>query len=170
MDDKVLDAVNRLAQINRLSMEEFRDAIIETLCELTHSTIAYFYAADYSERYLTLLGYSKQVMASCSMSIKRPIYAVVDTGLWGNAVRERRGIITNDYVGSTAPNKRGLPEGHVALTRHMNAPIFQNGSIVALVGVGNKPTPYTEQDLQNITDLMTVMWDEFEQALWEAVW
>jgi GAF domain-containing protein len=166
----VQDALDRLADKQNLSMFEFRDAIIEELCTLTDSTIAYFYATDVTEEHLTLLGYSKSVMDSC-MIIDRPaVYRVDETGLWGEAIRHRKPIITNDYLGSSNPAKRGLPEGHVHVMSHMNMPVFEGDHIVALVGVGNKPVPYTDEDVALIGGLMDGVWQQFREALWAAVW
>lgn len=167
---KVEAALGRLQGKTNKSMFEFRDAIIEELCRLTNSEIAYFYASDISEEHLTLLGYSKSVMDSC-MIIDRPsTYRVADTGLWGEAVRHRCPIVTNDYETTDNPAKRGLPEGHVPVNSHMNLPIFEGGRIVAIVGVGNKAEPYTDDDVENVRALMDGVWSQFREALWDAVW
>ena len=73
--------------------------------------------------------WSRRTHDLCAVPGQPSVYNVADTGLWGEAVRQRRPIITNDYA---APNplKRGLPEGHPPLTRHMNVPVFEGGRIV----------------------------------------
>jgi GAF domain-containing protein len=167
---KVEAALGRLQGKTNKSMFDFRDAIIEELCNITNSEIAYFYASDISEEHLTLLGYSKSVMDSC-MIIDRPsVYRVDETGLWGEAVRNRCPVITNDYEGTDNPAKRGLPEGHVPVHSHMNLPIFEGNRIVAIVGVGNKPGAYTDDDVENVRGLMEGVWVNFREALWDAVW
>ena len=105
--------------------------------------------------------------------VDKPLeYPVETTGLWGEAVRQRRPIITNDYQ---APNplKRGIPPGHVTVQRHMNVPIFDGDRIVMVAGVGNKPTDYDEADVRQLTLLMTGMWrivqrKQVEEALRES--
>jgi len=66
-------------------------------------------------------------------------------------------VITNDYA---APNplKKGYPQGHVAVARHMNVPVFEGRRIVAVAGVGNKAEPYDESDVRQLTILMQGMW------------
>jgi GAF domain-containing protein len=163
-------ALGRLQDKTTSSMFDFRDAIIEELCKITDSEIAYFYASDANEEHLTLLGYSKSVMDSC-MIIDRPaVYRVDATGLWGEAVRNRCPIVTNDYEDSDNPAKRGLPEGHVPVQSHMNLPIFEGNRIVAIVGVGNKRGAYNETDIENVRALMDGVWTQFREALWDAVW
>ncbi|HOP62129.1 MAG TPA: ATP-binding protein [Spirochaetota bacterium] len=53
----------------------------------------------------------------------------------------------------------GLYEDHdLSLRRHMDIPIFDNERIVAVVGLGNKKTPYEDSDIRNIGFLMQGMW------------
>lgn len=170
MNPKVEQAIQQLTAKDGVPMAEFRDAIIDELCNLTNSTIAYFYATDLSESYLTLLGYSAGVMDECAIVDPEAVYKVAETGLWGDAIRERKAIITNDYPNSTRPSKHGYPEGHVPVLRHMNMPVFGDNRIVAIVGVGNKPDPYTNEDAENVAALMQAVWTKFEKALWAAVW
>lgn len=170
MNGDVQQSLQRLSTMVEKPMSDFRDAIISELCRLTDSEIAYFYAADLSEQYLTLLGYSKSVMESCMIVDKPGVYKVAETGLWGDAVRERQPIITNDYANSTRSSKRGYPEGHVTVRNHMNLPVFAEGRIVSVVGVGNKSGDYTLDDATKVEQLMNGVWEHFQEALWEATW
>ena len=170
MSSDVQQALDRLQKKSDRPMQEFRDAIIEELCALTDSSIAYFYAADYTEQFLTLLGYSRSVMRACQIVDKPAVYKVSETGLWGDAVRERGPVITNNYATSKRPSKRGYPQGHVEVNSHMNLPIFDDGRIVAIVGVGNKETAYTIGDAKKVEALMNAVWIDFREALWAATW
>jgi len=170
MNTNVRDSVERLNAKYGCPMAEFRDAIIEELCQLTNSPIAYFYATNMTEDRLTLLGYSKTVMDSCGIIDKPAMYKLEETGLWGDAIRERKPVITNDYPNLQKGSKRGYPQGHVEVSRHMNLPIFFEDRIVAIVGVGNSPDPYTMEDAETVDYLMSAVWQHFEQALWVATW
>lgn len=170
MNEQVKAALDRLMAQPEHRMPPFRDAIIAEMCGITESPIAYFYATDLAEEHLTLLGYSKTVMQACQIVNRPSVYRVAETGLWGDAIRERGPVIENDYLNSTRASKRGYPKGHVDLIRHMNLPVFEGDHIVAVVGVGNKATPYTMTDADNLEDLMTAIWREFENALYTAVW
>ncbi|MBI4643150.1 MAG: PAS domain S-box protein, partial [Deltaproteobacteria bacterium] len=101
------------------------------------------------------------------------LYPVETTGLWGEAVRQRQAVITNDYAAAN-PWKKGYPEGHVKIVRHMNVPIFDNHKIVIVAGVGNKPSDYDESDVRQLSLLMEGMWrivqrkqaeDKLEQSI-----
>ena len=169
MSNKVDASLQRLASKYHADVLEFRDEIIKELCWMTNSEIAYFYATDLDEAHLTLLGYSKGVMDACAIVDPKQVYKVSETGLWGDAIRERAPIITNDYATSDRPSKRGIPDGRVPVYRHMNMPIFGgvlDDRIVAIVGVGNKPDPYTQEDVSNVSLLMHTVWNKFAKALW----
>ncbi len=104
-----------------------------------------------------MFAWSRSAREVCRVPDKPVVYAVATTGLWGEAIRQRKPIITNDY---SAPNpyKQGVPEGHVELRRHMNVPVFDGPRIVAVAGVANKAEDYDESDVRQLTLLMSGMW------------
>ena len=81
---------------------------------LTKSKIGYLAFANEDETVLTMHSWSKEAMAECAVADKPIVYPVESTGLWGEAVRQRRPIVTNDYAADNAW-KKGLPVGHVGL-------------------------------------------------------
>jgi PAS domain S-box-containing protein len=138
------------------------DFSLEAAVQITASSIGYIYLMDENETSLTLHAWSKSVMPACTMPIKPTKHRVEETGLWGEAVRQRKPVITNDY---DAPNpmKKGYPEGHVPIKRHMNIPLIYNGKIVMIAGVGNKSAHYTSDDVQHLTLLMASTWQLIEE-------
>jgi len=102
------------------------------------------------------------VMRECTIQEPQTVYELDKTGIWGEAVRQRKTILVNDFA---APNdlKKGYPAGHVQLTRYLTIPIFENDHIIAVVGVGNKIEPYDERDEKELTLLMQGVWGVFRQ-------
>jgi PAS domain S-box-containing protein len=152
-----MQALLQLGQMTETTLKEVTDFALEQAVALTKSKIGYLAFLNTDESVLTMHSWSKTAMLECDI-IEKPIhYPVGDTGLWGEAVRQRRHIITNDY---SAPNpwKKGYPEGHVRVLRHMNVPIFDGSRIVIVAGVGNKDEEYIETDVQQLTLLMQGMW------------
>ena len=82
-----------------------------------------------------------------------------------DCIRERRPIIHNDYA--SLPYRKGLPEGHAPVVRELVVPIFRNGKIVAILGVGNKATDYVEDDVGAMTYLADVAWEIAQRKLVE---
>ena len=172
LDESRLEALLQLNQMTDASLKEITDFALEEAVRLTQSEIGYLAFLNEDESVLTMHSWSKSAMAECAIIDKPIVYPVETTGLWGEAVRQRRPVITNDYP---APNpwKKGYPAGHVFVTRHMNAPVFDGGRIVVLAGVGNKDQPYDESDVRQLTLLMQGMWrllhrKQAEEALQQA--
>ena len=138
-------------------LHEIAEFALEEGIRLTGSKIGYFAFMNPDESVLTMHAWSKSAMAECRVSDLTHVYPIESTGLWGEAVRQRRAIITNDY---SAPNpwKKSYPEGHVAVQRHMNVPVFDGDRIVIVAGVGNKPSDYNESDVRQLTLLMSDLW------------
>ena len=167
-----LEALLKLGQMTDAPMQEITDFALEEAVRLTESKIGYLAFMNEDESVLTMHSWSKTAMEQCAIIDKPIVYPVEMTGLWGEAVRQRRPIVTNDY---SAPNplKKGHPEGHVEVVRHMNIPVFDGERIVAVAGVGNKSTPYDDSDIRQLTLLMQGMWrliqrKRAEQELREA--
>jgi PAS domain S-box-containing protein len=150
-------ALLELSQKTELPAAEISKYAMEAGIELTGSTIGYIAFVNEDESVLTMHYWSKSAMAQCAVTDKPIVYPLKDTGLWGEAIRRRQAVITNDYAAPN-PAKRGIPQGHVKLTRHMNIPVFDQGKIVAVAGVGNKETDYTQADVTQLTLMMEGMW------------
>lgn len=157
LDEQRLQALVQLSEMADAPLKEITDFALEEAVRLTRSTIGYLAFMSEDEKVLTMHSWSKEAMQECAIIDKPIVYQVVETGLWGEAVRQRKPVVTNDY---TAPNplKKGHPAGHVQILRHMNAPIFDGQRIVAVAGVGNKEDPYDESDVVQLRLLMIGMW------------
>jgi len=105
-------------------------------------------------------------MQSCSIMNPQTTYELEKTGLWGEAVRQRRPVMVNDFTAHD-PLKKGYPEGHVSLTRFLTVPLIEQERIVAVVGVANKETDYEESDMLQLTLLMGSVWKIAERKLAE---
>lgn len=79
-----------------------------------------------------------------------------EAGIWADCIRTKRPAIHNDYP--DLESKNGLPEGHFPLQRHMSIPIVDKKKIVAIIGVGDKPHPYSEDDARQLSLFGGSMW------------
>ncbi len=162
MSMRRFQALLQLNQMTEATISEITDFALEEAVKLTESKIGYLAFLNKDESVLTMHSWSKSAMKECAIADKPIHYPVVNTGLWGEAVRQRKPIITNDYSAAN-PLKKGIPNGHVVLKRHMNAPIFDSGKIVAVAGVGNKEAEYNESDVQQVSLLIQGMWRLIER-------
>ncbi len=150
-------ALFELAQMSGLTPQDIAERAMDHSIELSGSQIGYIAFLNEDETVLTMQHYSKGAMERCAIVDKPMVFETASTGLWAEAVRQRKVVVTNDYDASN-PLKKGLPCGHVPLRRHMCIPVFDRGRIVAVAGVGNKDSDYTEQDATDIALLMEGMW------------
>ncbi len=165
MNPKVDEWLKRLTVLANAPLADYRDFINNAITDITQSTLAYFATVNATETTLTMIGWSKAAMINCGMSTKPILYKVEETGLWGDAIRERKPVITNDYGKLVKPTKKGYPAGHVLVRRHMNLPIFENKRLVMVVGVGNKRDEYTLTDAHNLTEFMNEVWPSLKAKL-----
>ena len=78
-------------------------------------------------------------------------------GSWGDAVRERKAIVVNDFADS------------VSLARFLTVPIIENDEVVAVIGVGDKKAPYTDDDAEQLGYLSDGFWQLHRRRLTEEV-
>ncbi|MDX9710605.1 MAG: GAF domain-containing protein [Trichloromonas sp.] len=157
-----LETLLRLNEMSASSLKDIADFALEEAVRLTRSFIGYLAFVNDDESVLTMFSWSRAAMEKCAVADKPLEYPVADTGLWGEAVRRRRPVITNDYAASS-PDKKGYPQGHVEIRRHMNVPIFEGERIVIVAGVGNKDEDYDETDVRQLTLLMQGLWRAFQR-------
>lgn len=152
----------QLYRAEHQSCNDLLDLALEKALTFTDSSLGYIYQYDETTRLFTLYAWSQGAMAECAVLKKQTVYELDKTGLWGEAVRQRQAIITNNYAADN-PLKKGCPEGHVPLVRHLNLPIMQDNRIVAVVGVGNKPTDYMSDDVRHLEIFMHDVWTMVER-------
>ena len=121
--------------------------------------------------FLSRLGQPEQLRNSARQKEKDSIIRSTGQECGWTAVRERKPVIHNDY--SSLPHRKGMPEGHAAVIRELVVPIMRSDRIVAILGIGNKPTDYTEKDIEIVSYLADVAWEiatrkRAEEALKES--
>jgi len=161
-DEIRLKTLGTFYQMISAPLKELMIFAVEKSVEITSSSIGYLAFVAEDESLLTMYAWSSLAMKECHIE-KKPIeYPLHTTGLWGEAVRQRRPVITNDYAAEN-PLKKGYPKGHVPVIRHMNIPVFDGTRIVMVAGVGNKPSDYDEWDVYELSILMSGLWNVIKQ-------
>lgn len=144
------------------TIQEFLDYVLDETIALTKSKIGYIYRYDFSRREFILNSWSKDVMKDCRIVNPETCYKLDNTGLWGEAVRQQKPIVVNDFE-SDNPLKKGYPSGHVTLKKYLTIPVSSGSRIVAVVGVANKESDYDETDVIQLQLLMEAVWRIVEQ-------
>ncbi len=157
-----LKGIINILQSKSSTVQEFLDLALNEAIKLTESKLGYIYWYNSKKKEFILNSWSKDVMNECAVMNPQTCYELEKTGIWGEAVRQQKPIIINNFA-STNPLKKGFPKGHIELISFMTIPIFQLDEIVGVVGVANKETDYTETDVLQLSLLMNSVWNEAER-------
>jgi len=157
LEEERLESLLRISQHQANTVQELLDYVLDEAIALTNSKLGYIYFYSEEKKEFTLNTWSKEVMQQCHVIDPQTIYKLEKTGIWGEAVRQRKPIVVNDF---TAPNplKKGIPEGHAPLQKFLIIPVFDQKKIVAVVGVANKPDAYSKSDIRQLTLMMDSVW------------
>ena len=90
LDEARANTLLELSQMTDRSAAEIANHAMESAIRLTGSTIGYIAFANEDETVLTMHYWSNSAMQQCAMIDKPIVYPVKDTGLWGEAIRQRK--------------------------------------------------------------------------------
>lgn len=132
---------------------------------MTESECGYLHFVDDDEINISLNLWSQETLKICAAQ-KISHYPLENAGVWADCLRLRKSVVHNDYPNHS--EKKGYPEGHFPIKRHMSVPIFVDDKIVAIVGVGNKSEIYEEADTRQVLLFFASTWDIIKQKRLEA--
>lgn len=159
----IMAARLRLLQLaESMTLADLLRATLDEAETLTESQAGFYHFLNEPGKMLTLQAWSTNTADQlCKAEGTGLHYPLDQAGVWVECIRERRPIIHNDYA--NLPNRKGLPPGHVPIARELVVPVMRSGIIVAILGVGNKPSDYNEQDITAINSLADLAWDIAER-------
>ncbi len=148
--------LSQLAQQGKV--EELLRATLDMAEDLTGSKIGFFHFVNEDHENLTLQAWSSNTLAHmCKAEGQGAHYPVSQAGVWADCVKTKAPIIHNDYA--SLPNKRGMPEGHAKVERELTVPVVRQGRVVAIAGVGNKLTDYSQSDAAIVQEMAGFVMD-----------
>ena len=155
----LLEARVRLSAMSlNLDTRALLKAFLDEAEALTGSRVGFVHFLAEDQTTLILQTWSSRTITEfCTAAGEGLHYPVSQAGVWGDAIRQRRAVIHNDYA--SLPHRRGLPPGHTEVVRELVVPIFLGGSIVAVFGVGNKDEDYDDKDVELVSALGDLAWD-----------
>ncbi|MFH2124312.1 MAG: GAF domain-containing protein [Pseudomonadota bacterium] len=157
-----LESLAEIFQFQAESQQELLDYAMEQAIHLSNSKFGYIYYYDEAKRDFTLNSWSREVMQECTIVEPKTCYQLDRCGLWGEAVRQRKAILVNDFQAEN-PLKKGYPQGHAPLHNYLTIPIFHEEQIIAVLGVANKKGNYNQDDITQLTLLMDAVWKLVER-------
>lgn len=151
--------LNSLLNISQNSFHlEENDLIslaLEEAVRLTSSQIGYFHFVNADQESIRLFTWSRDTLKYCDV-VYEEHYPLKQAGVWADCARLRRPVIHNDY--QNLPDRKGYPEGHSPLVRHMSVPVIEQDQVTLIVGVGNKASDYEESDVRQLQLIVNSVW------------
>ncbi|MGC4085112.1 MAG: sensor domain-containing diguanylate cyclase [Vicinamibacterales bacterium] len=161
MDRTLLRIVADLEQLTTdLTSHEIAQAGVDIAQRATASHLAYLHFLNDDQDTIELGAWSHETLDTCTSFYDRH-YPIADAGLWADSVRTRRPCVHNDY--SHEADRRGLPDGHAPLVRHLGLPVIDEGRVRLLLGVGNKATDYGDVDVELLQIVGQRIWTVMKQ-------
>jgi PAS domain S-box-containing protein len=148
-----LEGLISVSSLIEADTKTIADHILQTIVKITDSPFGFYGFINHDETVMTIHSWSGEAMENCRMMIKPREFLIHEAGLWGEAVRRREPLIVNDYD-QTHPAKKGLPEGHVRLTKLLVVPFMLKGRIVSVVAVANRSKDYDQSDVIHLTSFL----------------
>jgi GAF domain-containing protein len=146
------------------TLDELLEKTLDEAEALSDSVIGFYHFVDPDQVNLTLQNWSTRTKVEyCTADGKGRHYPIESAGVWADCVRARAPVIHNDYM--SLPNRKGLPEGHAELVRELIVPVMRQGSVRAVLGVGNKPSDYDQADVEVVEQLADLAWDIAEAKI-----
>jgi signal transduction histidine kinase len=140
------------------SLDELLEETLNETEKITKSRISFYHFVEDDQINLTLQNWSHRTKTEfCRAEGKGLHYPISEAGVWVDCVFQGKPVIHNDY--SSLPNKKGMPTGHAEVVRELVVPVIRGEKIVAILGVGNKPTDYDEKDINTVNLFADLAWD-----------
>ncbi|MDH7569930.1 MAG: PAS domain S-box protein, partial [Armatimonadota bacterium] len=138
------------------SLDDLLKVALERAETLADSAIGFFHFVAADQETITLQTFSARTLdGACTVKVETRHYPISQAGVWADCIRQRRPIIYNDYA--ALPHKRGWPDGHAQVTRLVAVPVFRDGLVLGVMGVGNKPGDYTEEDVRAVEEIASLV-------------
>ena len=132
--------------------------------KVTDSEIGFFHFVEEDEETVSLQVWSTRTLHEmCFAKGEGMHYPVSQAGVWVDCVHQKQAVIHNDYP--SLPHKKGLPHGHAPLLRELTFPVMRDHKVVAIMGIGNKATYYTDADLRLVSHIAEMAYDFVERKL-----
>ncbi len=155
----------RLLQLaENLTESKLLQSTLDEMEWLTESSFAFAFLVE--ENQVSFIGesYSTETLKDIPGVLKKgDHYPLEKAGIWADALREKKAVIHNDS--SSLVHQHKMPDGHVMIMRELAVPVMRNGKVVAIFGVGNKPTEYDEEEIEWVMALADQAWDIIENKI-----
>lgn len=150
-NDNRIHALLELSESRMKSEKDIARFALAKAIELTNSELGYLQLINDTTEKESNLNFFVWTSRNPNMqcSVKDVDYPINTSSMLADCIRTGKPIINNNYINE--PNKKNLPEGRFELIRHLSVPVRNgNDEIVAVMGVANKETFYSDFDVEQL--------------------
>ncbi|MBI5835105.1 MAG: PAS domain S-box protein [Armatimonadetes bacterium] len=151
----------RVRLLEYAQTHSLHEVLVATLDEaewLTGSLTGFFHFVDPLARSVAVQAWSTRTTTQfCRAQALAHSYEPDEVGVWAECLELCQPVVRNDYA--ARPGRRALPEGHATVERVLTVPVLRNGLPVAVLGVGNKPRDYGDDDVELVYQLADLAWE-----------
>ncbi len=154
--DRILAERKKLSRIaDERSLNSVIQSVIDTAEKMTDSRIGFLCCLADDHKGISLQSYST-MSEKILPQTQNTASGIAQTEVWQECLVEKKSIICNDFNehNQSIREKTALP-----FFRSLLIPVIRGQQVVAVLGIGNKPTPYDTEDVDNISELSDLCWD-----------
>jgi len=141
------------------SSHEQLDYVLNKALAMTESTYGYIYLYNEEDQIFILENFSKEGVVTPKRKAAQQMYRLDRMGLWSESVRTRKPMIYNGI------NEKGDEDQTDSLISFnmMTVPVIIEDQILAVIGVANNPKGYQTVEADELSILMTGVWNAIER-------
>lgn len=155
-DELRLDTLLRLGMMEKYSLQEKYDFILQRIVQITRSEEGYLALVNTAQAHISLCSvFPKNDEASAGTEGMNESRRIEDGGLPGIAVMQKKAVICNGFPDNQA---RKVYPYRTEVRRYLDVPIYNGGKIVVVAGVCNNTAEYDNSDVRQMAMLLEGMW------------
>lgn len=145
--DRLLRARWRVAEAaSKGGLDDLMQAVVEEAKQLTGSQAGFYYFVEPDQERLRLQEWSRQDAGQAGVvRVRGTMFSVKGVKEWSDCLRMRSPVVQNDS--RELRYRQGLSEGPAKVERELVVSMGRGSLVMGLLGVGDKPTDYSEEDV-----------------------
>ena len=157
--NQLLQARLRLSQMSgACATPELTQSVLESAEGLTASRISFFLVLNEDQNRIQSQTFSEKTLDKFCRSAPDQGHLPADqAGIWAQCIETMAPQICNAYP--EPPENSPLLAGHPPLVRTLMIPVVRKKKVRAVLGLGNKSSPYTASDLDIANELADSAWE-----------
>ncbi len=157
--DSILAARDKLSRLaEKHALPPLLQHLLDEAEKLTDSRIGFICVLDENGDDIHYQTWSSNTLRNhCHNNANMQHARVSKAGIWAQCVDLKKPVVHNDF--NSLKNLTQLAHGHPPLFRELLVPVVRSHKTIAVIGVGNKPEHYRQQDIDIVAGLADLCWD-----------